>query len=551
MIFSEDIQVQTINHLGLIAGVIDEIGIEEIINDALGIDEREIVTAGQIVKAIILNGLGFISRPLYLFPQFFKDKATEHLIGKGILPEHLNDDRIGRIMDKLYEKGLSSLFLIIALATVKKYNINIDFSHLDSTSFAVEGKYSQEKITKNLVKENAELELINQIPIKIIKGYSRDHRPDLKQFILDLIVSGDGDIPLFLRVADGNENDRAVFGKIAKEYKSMIDFETMIVGDSALYTENNLKLMSGIEWLSRVPLSIKEAKNLVSELSESDLTPSSLEGYSWCEVRNNYAEIEQRWLIVESEKRKVSELEKLREKIEKEKEKTEEILKKLMKEEFSSSEGAYETVVRLNKTLKYHHITELKMTESELNNHKKKSKKKEEKSGKTYQVTAILKSDLTKINESKKRAGRFVLATNRLDKSKFNSDEILIKYKEQQAAERGFSFLKDPLFFADSVFLKTPKRIETMAMFMGLCLLVYSLGQREVRRLLEERKTGIKNQLGKLTERPTLRWIFQCFQGIHLVINQGIKQIVNLTNERKLILSFFPISCHNYYILSG
>ncbi len=57
-----------------------------------------------------------------------------------------------------------------------------------------------------------------------------------------------------------------------------------------------------------------------------------------------------------------------------------------------------------------------------------------------------------------------MLATNRLDKSKFSSDEILIKYKEQQAAERGFSFLKEPLFFADSVFLKTPKRIETISM---------------------------------------------------------------------------------------
>ncbi len=120
MILSEEIQVQTINHLGLIAGIIDEIGIEKMINDALGTDEREIVTAGQIVKAIILNGLGFISRPLYLFPQFFEDKATEHLIGKGILPEHLNDDRIGRIMDKIYDKGLSSLFFMIALATVKK-----------------------------------------------------------------------------------------------------------------------------------------------------------------------------------------------------------------------------------------------------------------------------------------------------------------------------------------------------------------------------------------------------------------------------------------------
>ncbi len=551
MISSEEIQVQTINHLGLIAGIIDEIGLEKIINDALGIDEREIVTAGQIVKAIILNGLGFISRPLYLFPQFFEDKATEHLIGKGILPEHLNDDRIGRIMDKLYEKGLSSLFLIIALAVVKKYKINIDFSHLDSTSFAVEGKYSQEKITGNFVKENTQQELINQIPIKIIRGYSRDHRPDLKQFILDLIVSSDGDIPLFLRVADGNENDKAIFGKIASEYKSMIDFETMIVGDSALYTENNLKLMSGMEWLSRVPLSIKDALNLVSELPSSDFIPSSLEGYSWYEVRNNYAEIEQRWLIVESEKRKVSDLEKLRKNIEKEKEKTEEKLKKLMKEEFSSSQGAEEIILTLNKTLKYHQITEIKISCIELNNQKKKTKKKEEKLGKFYQISAVLKSDLTKITEFKKRAGRFVLATNRLDKNKLSADEMLLKYKEQQSAERGFGFLKDPLFFADSVFLKTPKRIETMAMLMGLCLLVYSLGQREVRRVLKERKTGIKNQLGKLTERPTLRWIFQCFQGIHLVINQGIKQIVNLTNERKLILSFFPISCHNYYILSG
>ena len=77
---------------------------------------------------------------------------------------------------------------------------------------------------------------------------------------------------------------------------------------------------------------------------------------------------------------------------------------------------------------------------------------------------AVIESDLIKINELEKRAGRFVLATNRLDKSKFSSDEILIKYKEQQAAERSFGFLKDPLFFADSVFLKSPKRIETMAM---------------------------------------------------------------------------------------
>lgn len=377
------------------------------------------------------------------------------------------------------------------------------------------------------------------------------HRPDLKQFILDLIVSSDGDIPLFLRVGDGNEQDKAMFGKIATEYKSMIDLETMIIGDSALYTGKNLKLMEGMEWLSRVPLSIKEAKNFVSELQSSEFKQSNLEGYSWCEVNNNYAEIEQRWLIVESKQRKESDLVKLRKNIEKEKQKIREKLQKLMTEEFQSSEGAEEIIFRENKKLKYHQIMEIEIKESKLENQQKKTKKEIEKKGKIYQISAILEEDLIKIRELERRAGRFILATNRLDKSKFSGDEIIIKYKEQQSAERGFRFLKDPLFFADSVFLKSPKRIETMGMLMGLCLMVYSLGQREVRRLLKEKNTGIKNQLGKLTERPTLRWIFQCFQGIYLVIMKGIKQIVNLTNERELILSYFPISSQNYYMLSG
>ena len=169
----------------------------------------------------------------------------------------------------------------------------------------------------------------------------------------------------------------------------------------------------------------------------------------------------------------------------------------------------------------------------------------------TYQITGKILLNNDVIEVYKNRAGKFTIATNRLERESFSCDEMLIKYKEQQHAERGFAFLKDPLFFADSIFLKSPRRIETMAMLMGLCLMVYSLGQREVRRQLFRAQTGIPNQLGKLTERPTLRWIYQCFQGIHLLVHQGLKQVVNLTEERQLILQFFPLSCQEYYFLSG
>ena len=108
----EEIQVSNINHLGIIAGIIDEIGIVELVNQGIGVDPTEEVSPGVIVKAIILNGLGMVSKPLYLFPQFFEDKAVEHLLEKGVKPSHLNDDKISRVMDKLFKFGLSSLFLL-------------------------------------------------------------------------------------------------------------------------------------------------------------------------------------------------------------------------------------------------------------------------------------------------------------------------------------------------------------------------------------------------------------------------------------------------------
>ena len=83
---------------------------------------------------------------------------------------------------------------------------------------------------------------------------------------------------------------------------------------------------------------------------------------------------------------------------------------------------------------------------------------------------------------------------------------------------------------------------------MSFCLLVYNLGQRELRNQLKRAKTGVKNQVGKLTNRPTLRWIFQCFQGIHVVTLNEVKRIVNLTKERDFILKFLPSSCQKYYL---
>lgn len=138
-------EIKNIDHLGIVAGLIDEIGIVEIINSKLGIDPREKVAAGILVKAILINGLGFVSRPLYLFSQFFQDKGIEILLEEGVKSEYINDDKIGRVMDKLYKYGLNNLFIEIGLSVIKNFNIDTKYSHLDATSFHLHGEYKSDE----------------------------------------------------------------------------------------------------------------------------------------------------------------------------------------------------------------------------------------------------------------------------------------------------------------------------------------------------------------------------------------------------------------------
>ncbi|BDA66211.1 hypothetical protein CAL7716_003770 [Calothrix sp. PCC 7716] len=121
----KEIEVQNIDHLGIVAGVIDSIGLVEIINGLLGEDVSEKISSGHVVKAMILNGLGFVSAPLYMFSKFFESRASEHLIGEGVKPKYLNDDKLGRTMDKLFSKGLSTVFLAIALNVIKKFDVSL------------------------------------------------------------------------------------------------------------------------------------------------------------------------------------------------------------------------------------------------------------------------------------------------------------------------------------------------------------------------------------------------------------------------------------------
>ena len=205
---------------------------------------------------------------------------------------------------------------------------------------------------------------------------------------------------------------------------------------------------------------------------------------------------------------------------------------------------------RFERQVRLHQLTDLKIIEHSRHAKLGRPRKNTQPTHCCYQISASFVPNPVAIATEQMQAGRFILATNVLDANELSNDDLLQEYKAQQSTERGFRFLKDPLFFTSSVFLNSQERVAALAMVMGLCLLVYSLGQRALRQALERAKQTVNNQLGNPTATPTLRWVFQCFMSIHIVTVAGVKHIANLTDERCWILQFLGAPCQKYYLLN-
>jgi transposase len=502
---------------------------------------------------MILNGLGFVSAPLYLFSQFFEGKAIEHLLGTGIEAQHLNDDRLGRALDDFYAYGVTKLFTTLALSAARQFGVGTERVHLDSSSMSVEGQYVVDAVP--LTEAAGEGEKV--CPIEITYGYSRDRRPDLKQFLIDTICSSDGDVPLYLRVANGNETDSVGFRQVVNEYRNQWHFDGLLVADAALYTAENLKQLQGLKWISRVPLTLREAQAVIRQVVPFAEWEGLAEGYRLIEMCITYAEVPQRWVVVESDQRREADLKQLEKRVKQEEQRQQRRLDNLAQESFACEADARKAIQKFEQTLHYCGLSQVSVVQQAHHGKRGRPKQGSQPQSLSYHVQATLIPNSETIEEHQSIAGRFILATNELESEplnlleteSLNAVQVLAEYKKQQSSERGFRFLKDPLFFTDSVFLKSRQRIMALAMVMALCLLVYTLAQRQLRQALSAAQTGIPNQLGKLTDTPTMRWVFQCFQAIHLVVVAGRKQITNLTPQRQKILQFLGAACGRYYLL--
>ncbi len=548
-------RVEHLNHLGIVAEVCREIGIAAIL-DRHAPQSWQQVSVGTATVALILNGLGFSNRQLYLVPQFFADKPIEMLLGPGGTADELNDDCFGRTLDWLYDHNVTTLFAEIAVRARAIFGVKVERTHGDTTSFSVHGAYENAPVCDGDA-ESGEPALIG-----VTYGYSRDHREDLKQWMLGIVTSGEG-IPLFMQPLNGNASDKKSLMKmittLVKQMKGSQEPPGTYIADSGLYCTENMTFLNmqqpRVDWISRVPETSTLAQEMTREAPEHWTQSDDGTRQWWSRI----VELEQgkeRWIVVRTREGRGRARATMEKKGQRDLTEWTKKLWHLGNERFACQADAVAALTKAlaRKPAWFAIETALHQATKQMKRGRP-SKKAEAQTVEIWSIQATVTLLPDALESEALRRAAFLIGTNLVEES-WTDEAIVQAYRGQSVVEKGFAFLKDPLFLASSVFVKKSARIMAIAFIMVLCLLVYKLAEFRVRQQLAATAQTIPNQVRKPTARPTMRWIFQCFEGIdllHAFLPDGshLMQILRLTDLHRLILRLLgPLYEKSYFCLS-
>ena len=533
----EGLSTKVLDHLGLVSGMYDELGLVEAIDSLIpqDLDQRD-VSVGTICKALTLNGLGFVQRRLYMVSSFFEGKPTGQLLGEGVEPGHLNDTVIGRALDAIHGHGTTALFGALCPLVCERLALKPRYLHMDSTTFHLDGAYNSGQSPQEGV-------------VHLVKGYSRDHRPDLNQLVLNLISENRAGIPLHMQVLHGNADDKTSFRQATEthiEQLQRVSGAHYLVADSAFYTHGNVEKNSArTQWITRVPETLSACKELVTKSLE--MRPLA-EGYTYAPVCSRYAGVPQRWLVIFSQQAYHREAATLKKSHLKQGKKELTAVRRLEKQHFACREDALGAAGKLEKEMKVLTFEQIMVKEHEYHKGKGRQKKGSVPT-KRYTLSICAASSMATFQEKLASKGRFILATNQLNDKELPDAEILSAYKGQAKVERGFRFLKDPQFVASTFFVKKPERVEALAFIMTLCLTVYAAIEYRIRQALGEQEQTLPDQLGKPTQKPTARWVFEFFTGIHVLYGTDQPIILNIKPVHIQVIELLGERYKKYYLL--
>ena len=510
----------------LIARLCDVLKIAEIIDAVVEWDPVQChLSPGNRVKALIINLL--VDREaLYHVERFYANQDLEVLFGteQQIRAKEFNDDALGRALDKLFASGqLKKLFSTIALTAAATHNVPIVGIHVDTTSISVQGAYEGEG------------------DLDITFGFSKDHRPDLKQFLIGLTVNKDG-LPLLGQSLDGNTSDKSWYPQVIEELVQNFSPEKLkeivFVADCALVTKDNLALLAqgeedkpALQFISLLPENFGINREIKAEAFRSGFWQeigklSQKQDAARYKSQSFVREIDgrdYRLIVVHSttlDKRKEKSLLK---KWAKQKETLAKAARELSRRPFACDADARKAIELFLR--EYRHqpfIFKGTVTEEVVSSYAKRGRpQKGEQPQNTIVYHAYIQVDEVQeaMAHEKDLASTFVLITNLMDTAAYPDREVLKEYKEQNAVERQFRFLKQPVLLGP-IFLKNNNRVEAMSFVFQLALTVAAYLEYRVRRNLEHEETPLILPGKRKSTNPTARALLEMFDHL-LVVKQG------------------------------
>jgi transposase len=477
--------------LPLVNRFLDRLGVDALLSQALPpADWRTKVSPARSLGVLLRNILLRDRQPIYTHAEWTR-RVEPSLVGlKEGQAEFLNDDRVGRALERLYDADRAGLMTEIVLKAIREFGIELGQLHNDSTTLTMTGEYL-----------SADGGVVRGKPsLKVTYGHNKDHRSDLKQLLFVLTVSADGAVPVHYRAMDGNTNDSVTHIDTWETLRKLaLRADFLYVADCKLCSKKSLEHIAkqGGRFITVLPRNRREDRWFrqfvqvneppweeavrrphprrrsgpedVWKVVEAQIP--SKEGYRIVWVWNSLkaladdearqARIEKAWLTIERLQTKLQGKRcrfRLREKVE-------EAAAKILKGSGADRWVGVEIAERKEPVFR-----------QEKRGHPGPSTKYLRKERLRFSIVARVKDDV--VEADSRTDGMFPLITNCRD---LPLKDILAAYKFQPMLEKRHEQLKSVQDLAP-VWLKNATRIEALLLLYFIALLVHALMERELRR---------------------------------------------------------------------
>jgi transposase len=517
------IEAYPVHHLPIIKAYADQLGLVNLINHYVPTEME--VDAGTVVLGLVLDTLSGRS-PLYRLEEFFAQQDTELLLGQAIPPHAFNDDAVGRVLDRLYDMGTMKLFTACAVRAAARFGLERRYVHFDTTSRSVWGDYqfAQEQ----------------DLPFQVTYGYSKDKRPDLKQFILSTLCV-DRAVPIWGKPEDGNASDKTLNTTLLSEIAQLLarygvqPGAYIYVADAALVTKDNLAMLDDTFFITRLPATYSECGRVIAEAVANhhweevgvlaQTPPTKRRPGTFYKVAESGVTLygkSYRAVVVHSSSQDQRRQKHLERELQTSCATLEAAVREATQQEYFCQADAEAAAVKLRGLQSAYHEVVVEVQERPKYGPGWPSRKQPRVvKVLRYGLKATVHERSEVIARRTQETGCFVLLSNVPTEGEMahSAGEVLRAYKEQHGIEQTYGFLKDPLI-VNRLFLKKPERIEALGLVVLLALLLWRLVERTLRLHVETTGNALTGWDKKATQQPTAFMMMTKFAGL-LVLKSG------------------------------